>query len=196
MPKLLDKFVERMELWAVRKAEVGRFDGIGLVDLRGHPPSFRQTIESALQLVRAHDPRRYARITKHIRWIANRVTNSMGAEFEGSIGVCNFEFSDFLGPDPDVTAARYACLLVHEATHGAIESYGIVMRPHNCIRLERLCVTEQNRFAARLTAADSERYPRDSLHLDFRAGYWHREWSDSPMKRRLSFLRRWLVDWW
>ncbi len=118
----------------------------------------------------------------------------MGVGYEHRIRACNVEFTETLGPDEDTSVARYACLLVHEATHGVIESRGVTISKENQIRIERLCMTEQNRFATRLTAADPERFPRELLHLDFRAGYWHWEWTANPWKKVLSFLSRWFAD--
>ncbi len=118
----------------------------------------------------------------------------MGAGYEPEIYTCNIEFSDTLGPDHDTTVARWACVIVHEATHGAIESRGIRIGAHNRIRIERLCMAEQNRFAAKLAAADAERYPVERLRLDFRAGCWHREWTASPASKVRTFLSRWFAD--
>jgi hypothetical protein len=115
--------------------------------------------------------------------------------YEHGIHTCNVEFSDALGPTQEITSALYACFIVHEATHGAIDSKGIRYRPHNRIRIERLCTAEHNRFAARLTALDPERYPKEILHEDFRAGYWDREWTTSRPRRIFSFLSRLFADW-
>jgi hypothetical protein len=194
MGRVLDKLVHRMELYAMQHAAIGTFDGIGLVDFRGHPKSFRHTVECSLRLIRDNDPRRYARITKHIRWIANRVTNTMGIEYEPWICACNVEFTDIPGASPDVLAAGYACFLIHEATHGAIEARGIPCDVSHRVRIERLCMAEQNRFAARLAALDPQRYPLHLLQLEFNENYWRNEWSAGRLKITSSFLSRWFAD--
>jgi hypothetical protein len=194
MPKLLHKLVDRMELWALRGSEVTRLDGIGLSDLRGHPASFRQTIECSLRLIRENDARRYARVRREIRWIVNRVTGENGASYCRDNRTLSIEFTDRVGETEDIRAALNACIIVHEATHGTLLSRGIAYKPHNRVHIERLCVAEQNRFAAKLAAGDPERYPANLLHEDFRAGYWHSEWTGSRLKRAFSYLSRRLAD--
>lgn len=70
MGRFLDRCFERIELLALPMGEVGRFDGIGLAHVRRRGDQrdlFRRTIEESLRLLREHDPRRYARIKRHIR---------------------------------------------------------------------------------------------------------------------------------
>jgi hypothetical protein len=85
-------------------------------------------------------------------------------------------------------------MLVHEATHGVIESRGIELASENRVRVERLCTAEQNRFAAKLSAYDPVRYPRTLLHFDFDERYWESEWKTGGMKKNASFISRWLAD--
>ena len=107
---------------------------------------------------------------------------------------CNVEFNDRIGETHDIRVATYAIILVHEATHGAIESCGIKYDTHNRSRIERLCVKEQNRFASLLAAFDPDRYPEDRLHAEFRESDWHPEWMATPTQRRISFLSRLFAD--
>jgi hypothetical protein len=184
-----------MDLWAFMCNEVARVDGIGLADLRRHPASFRETIKSSLRLIREIDFRRYRRVCREIAWIVNRVTgSSSGADYYRSIRTCNIEFTDAVGETQDIRIAIYACVLIHEATHGALDSRGIPYAAYNRVKIERLCVTEQNRFAARLTAIDPERYPEERLHETFIAGHWHADWTATPTQRRVSYLSRLFSD--
>ena len=197
MRKLLDKLVDRMVLWGFGLAEVGCFDGIRLVDARwrdGSRLSFRITIEESLRLVASRDPRRYTRIRQYIKWVVNRVSNTMGAEYDFRRRMCSIEYDDMTGVDRDVVSAFYACILVHEATHGAIESRGIRMSPDNRVAVERLCTTEQNRFATRLASVEPQRYPARLLHFEFREDYWRGEWMAAPQQRRKAFISRFIAD--
>ena len=194
MPRLLDKLVDRMMLWSMRKGEGGRFDGIGLVDNRGHDDSFLQVMQCSLRLIQEHDARRYARIKRHISWIVNQVCNALGGQYQPSIRACFLQFDPAPDLSRDVVIAFWACMLVHEATHGVIETRGIKMRTENRVRIERLCTAEQNRFATRLTGHDPARYPAVLLQHKFDAGYWEPEWKKGGGERAASFVRRSLVD--
>lgn len=194
MQRFLTGILNRVVLLLMRMSIVGRFDGVALVDFRSRGDSFRETVEESLRLVRKHDVRRYARVIKHIRWIVNAVNNSLGAEYDSSIRSCTIEFFDVSDFPKDALAAMWACCLVHEATHGAIGSRGIKYNAQNRARIERLCVAEQNRFAARLAAVDPERYPKSLLHEEFDEASWKGEWNTSRLKRSLSYLSRCYAD--
>lgn len=196
MRNLVTRICDRVILWGMRGNEVGRFDGIGIADMRNGGDSFRQTMQDSLMLVRQHDPRRYARIKRFIHWIANRVSSKGSAGgYDFSIRTCHIEFyGEFPGLVRDAMVAVYACILVHESTHGLIESLGIQYCGDDRARIERLCVQEQNRFAAKLVALDPGRYPASCLLVDFKASDWQEHWSMTPLGSGLSLLSRALTD--
>jgi hypothetical protein len=180
---------DRLLLWVARTSVVGTVDGVRLADVRG-PASFKGILERALGLIRQHDPRRYARVTRYIHWILNQATPDKGMSYNERIHLCLVEFFEMPGLDKEVLAAFYACALVHESTHGLVASYEIPYNPETRARIERLCVIEQNRFASRLAAVDSALYPIELLHIDFDEGIWKNAWTESRLKTGLSLLHR------
>ncbi len=194
MPAFLDNLVWRAMLWSIRKSETGRVDSIGLASFRGHGDSFTKTIESALRLIKEQDPRRYARVKRHIAWVVNQVNSALGAQYQPKMRTLFLQFEEAPEVPPDVLIALYASTIVHEATHGVIEARGIEMSEANRLKIERLCVAEQNRFVAILRARDPERYP--PCYLNFRADerYWAPEWEKSPAQRALSYIKRLRAD--
>jgi hypothetical protein len=96
--------------------------------------------------------------------------------------------------DHAFSVAFHACFLVHEATHGEVSARGIRMTPEFRSKVERLCVAEQNRFAARLTRMDPERYPPDLLRFEFNEKDWHPDWTATPREWRKAVLSRWVSD--
>jgi hypothetical protein len=194
MPRFLDKFVDRMMLWSMRGNETGRFDGIGLANFRGHGDSFTKTIQSSLRLIQEQDPRRYARVKQHIAWIVNQVNSTLGAQYQPRIRTLFLQFDEARDLPPDVVIAFYACMIVHEATHGLIESRGIKMTTKDGLRIESLCTVEQNRFAAKLSGHDPARYPSALLQHKFDAGYWEPEWNKGGGERAVSFIKRSIAD--
>ena len=196
MRRYLDKLAWRVLLWEIEGNQVGRFDGIGLAHLRWRDDSqesFRKMMEEALRLVREYDPRRYSRIKRNIKWIVNRVTDGpMGAEYFYKVRTCNIEFTAIPDLAPQIAAAFWAVILVHEATHGVFESRGIPYIAKNRVRIERLCTTEQNRFAAHLRASDPSRFPL--ARFGFGEEYWHENWTASGSQYARALLSRWFAD--
>ena len=121
MFEFLDKFSDWGLLRAIEGTEVSRIDGIVLFDLRKRGDSFRPTIENALRIIRQHDPRRYARVVQYISRIVNSiVTCGTLAVYNFSVRTVHLEFRELPRASDDLLAAFYACLLVHESTHGVL----------------------------------------------------------------------------
>ena len=194
MPKLLDKLVDRMTLWTLRRSEVGRVDNVGLASLRGNGHAFSRVIESSLRLIREQDARRYARVNNHVSWIVNQIYSAAGANYQPSIRAIFLEFDELRDLPPDIVIAIYATVIIHEATHGLLESRGIHMTADNRVQIERLCTLEQNRFGAGLSAREPGRYPSALLHFDFDEGCWEPEWKKTRAERTVSFIKRSLAD--
>lgn len=181
-----------MQLRLNASSEVGRFEGIGLAHLRWRDDSralFRETMLAARRLIQERDSRRLERVKRHLKWITNAVSNTTGASYEHAIQTCNLELQDLRDVSWDVHVAFHACLIIHEATHGTVEARGISYNEKNRGRIERLCTTEQNRFAARLSAFDPDRYPAKLLQLTFDEDLWHGEWTMTRGEWRLAVLR-------
>ncbi len=196
MRALINKFLDRLLLWTIKNVEVSRFDGIALIDVRKLDDSFQPTLENALQLVREHDPRRYARIKRYIHRIVNSVSFSgTGGFYDYSTRTCMLEFQDGVpGANIEALTGLYACFLVHESTHGIVEDRGIKYTKETRVQIEHLCVSEENRFAARLSAANPELYPSSLLRIEFDEHDWDEHWNAGPLKRSLSLITRVLKD--
>jgi hypothetical protein len=191
------KFLDWMELRGIESSEVGRYDGIGLAHVRWRDDSrelFRETIEASLRLIQERDPRRYKRVKRHLKWIVNGVYNTSGACYDHAIRACKLEFHDFREISYEIHVACYARIIVHEATHGVIESHGLAYDEKNRVQIERICVAEQNRFAAKLVALDPERYPARLVMSEFDETHWIPEWTATRRGRLRALWRRWLAD--
>ncbi len=170
-------------------------DGIRIVDLRKRGDCFTRTLVGALGLVREYDPRRYKRIIRHIGWIVNEFALSRGMEYEARNRVCSVEFSEAAGIAQELLVAVYASGLIHEATHGVVISHGIPYDDQMRIRIEQLCVKEQNRFLVRLAHADPERYPLELIHVDFNESDWEPDWTMNRLQKVLRAFSRARREW-
>ena len=88
----------------------------------------------------------------------------------------DFTFAQ-LKSDSEMNAAYFAKVLVHESTHGVVASRGIRYAPELRLRIEKLCVTEENRFLNRLALTHPE--IAENLHQDFDPTRWEKSWKIS-----------------
>lgn len=182
MRRQRSRLAKSVMIWLLRKNEVERVENIGISDLRNSDDEhFRETILSALRLLQQVDPRRYRRAQACLDWIAFVTLSEPGAEYHHSYRACFMQFDPAIATlDKDFLTARYACTIVHEATHGAIYNRGIPYSTELRERIERLCVHEENRFLRRL----SETFPdiARELHWDFDPQNWESFWRQTPVE--------------
>jgi hypothetical protein len=153
-----------------------RFDDILILDHRGGAPSFYPTILSALLLIREVDPRRYARVRRHIQYIVNLAVLRGRAGY--AFGQCSIDFEEPIIRNRPYAVARWASTIVHEATHGAISARGVRYTRALRGRIERLCTEEQQRFIGAAVRARPELSKYfDRLREKFDESLWHSAWN-------------------
>jgi hypothetical protein len=175
MRKYISPLGDRFFVWVFEKCEVARFEGIILSDVTSEK-LFVVVLLEALELVRSIDPRRFSRIRRHIRFIANFSPGYSGACYDSQTRSCKFLFKGPSQDDPDRMAfvVGYAKVLVHESTHGEILARRIPYTPALRARVERLCVKEENRFVAALKRTRPE--IGDRFWTEFDEGFWDPVW--------------------
>jgi hypothetical protein len=99
----------------------------------------------------------------------------------------DFQYDPSFGDDL-THAAFYAAVIVHEATHGRIRSRGIATTKTNRIRIERICVSEQNLFLRRLDSVRPEL--GSELIRPFEPATWEFVWNASRFRRMIAHFRR------
>ena len=103
-------------------------------------------VTEALRLLRASDVRRYKRLLKHVRWIVIGDWKNL-AFYYGSTKVCGIKrVANEASGEGIGNAILVACLLVHEATHGALDQRRFSYTRNNRGRLEHICLAEELRF--------------------------------------------------
>ena len=154
-------------------------DGIKIVDSgRKKDPRFYSDTVTALELIKSADPRRYRRLQREVRFITNmeKIEQLGWASYNRSWRSCEVDYRR-MNTDResrDWSLRAYAATLVHEATHGAIYSRYIAYVPRLRARIEKLCVTEANRFVKRLDTP--EVCWSESLACPFDEKDWHSSW--------------------
>jgi hypothetical protein len=114
----------------------------------GLDPLFVPKTKEALDYLAELDPRRFRRVQSEIRAIVKSGSNRYLGSYVRPPRVCMINFSS-LSYDKGSKFSRklYVCTLVHEATHGLIDSKGIPTNGKNRSRKECLCVEEEIRVA-------------------------------------------------
>jgi hypothetical protein len=191
VPKRIQELARKGERWLHQKHEIARFEDIALVDLEDYTPYFRRTVVAALQLIKDTDPRRYARLRRHIASIVNCTRPFGGAGYFYETKTCEIDFDPRPSSEYEVQfyAAWYACTLVHEATHGVLRSHGIPYAPENRVQIEKLCMSEEQRFARHLTV-DSRIVTWLQHKLTFDPARWHAHWTTTRWQKFLFTIRR------
>jgi hypothetical protein len=176
-------------LWIYHRYETASFDGIALVDW-AETPHFTRIITAARKLIKETDPRRFRRVQRQIRFIVSCTRPFGGGAYFSDTKSCDFDFV-VIRSDGDVEfyTPWYACALVHESTHGYLQSRGIPYTPENRTRIEKLCVAEEQRFAKRLVLS-----PHVSAWLQetqvFNPRRWERSWKTTSWKAFVLTMRR------
>ena len=201
MIKISERLFNKGYLWFQKKAEVARFHGIILADLREKSRHFQTVLLESLQLIYDHDPLRFSRVQRHIRWIVNRdLALGRCAEYNAGTQTCSIDFYEPKPTDDQSwhqtwLIARNAKILVHEATHGVLLSRGIAYTSKSHVRVEELCVLEENRFVRRVVTGANERSQSElatvmeCLQSNFDPEAWEKDWTASRWRRALSLMR-------
>lgn len=137
----------------MKRHVVAESHGIKLVSISNHP-QFVPVISLAIDLICECDPRRMTRVQAQVLWIFDHA--HWGGAGCGSylprIKACRLDFEPLPEYSEAMLAADYACLIIHEATHGVLHTRRIEADGESIERVERLCYAEQNRFLRRLVS--------------------------------------------
>jgi hypothetical protein len=176
-----------------RTSVKARVESIGLVDMSlddSDDEAFVRATTDALALIQRLAPRRYRTILRETAFIVNAELTSGACynRYTRSIGV---DFPRYrVYPEADDYGwhlARYAAVLVHEATHGRLESRWFPYTKGTRAQIERICHAEQSRFLARWSAG---RFDLAELVPPFDETRWHRHWYGGILRRTRDILRR------
>ena len=190
MKTLIRKLSLKVELWILASSVVARFDGIVIADLNNRSPRFPEIMLAALQLLKTTDPGQYARVRMRLAWISCETLAIRGyAQYRHATRRCCI---DFLEPsaeyDAEFLVGWYASTLVHEATHGEIESRGLEYTNDLRSRIEHLCVKQEQKFISRLAHTHSDLAHR--LYYEFDASNWQWSWNSTRWEWLHAKLKR------
>ena len=144
--------------WLNARHSATTIDGVRVLDF-GELPSganhdrFTAYLRDALFLIRFHDPVRYRRVVRHVRHFESAPCRTM-AHFTPSTRTCVIDFNKEPLDDGGIIhpwyVAYFAGVIVHEATHGYLLDRFVPYTKANRVRVERICINQQNDFLTRL----------------------------------------------
>jgi hypothetical protein len=138
------RFFDRI---ALRLSSGEQFDGLWIGAFDDRPEPMFHRLREALQLIKTHDPLRYARLARDLKrvWVFSIPTPAC---FNYRLDACQLDERFVLAET--TTPELLASVIVHEATHARLWSYGIgydeALRP----RVEAICVRRQLAFVKKL----------------------------------------------
>ncbi|MBI3987043.1 MAG: hypothetical protein HY343_08995 [Lentisphaerae bacterium] len=140
--------------------------------------AFCRHVAQALELIQGADPRRFRLVTKELRFIVNQeLWGSCGRYLRG-IHACSVDYGRYdFARDEQWYLAELARLIIHDATHGYLHSRGIPSSKANRLRVEHVCLVEENRFSQRLGgrfAANLEEFHPEWVEAHYRTPWWTR----------------------
>jgi hypothetical protein len=180
-----------LERWLMNQVILESVDGIKIVDVsqsRKADHRFQADTVAALHLIRSVDPRRFRRIQREIEFIVNCEAVSF-ASYNRPLRRCEVDYGRLdATDDPEWYLWGYSAVVVHEATHGVLYSRHIAYTPELRSRIERLCHTEEKRFARRFDTAGTRW--SDALVGDFDEQEWHPSWYSTFSQRWSRLITR------
>jgi hypothetical protein len=139
--------------------------------------SFVEMTKEALDLISKNDRKHFFRIKQEIKYIVPGYIS--GAAYDRYTRTCTVDFQRYkFDKNYNWYLYSYAGMLVHESTHGYLDSKGIGYTSKNRIRIERICHNEENRFYSKI-----EYSLKDRLMTKFDEKRWYYSWHSSILKK-------------
>jgi hypothetical protein len=153
--ELINVVLGKRRTWVWKRKALKVHDGIRIVyrSLRKDlVEEFAPKVCEALALIASKDPRRYRRVRRYVQFIVAQELDAAAVYYRRP-PACLVDFGRYM--DRRVgkrVASLLAASIVHEATHGALFHWCPRPDREAGLRMERICMIEQIRFAHRVSA--------------------------------------------
>ena len=175
-------------LQVLKRFKQGNYSSIGISCLITDDHVFYDFICDILKLIQQFDEKRYLRVINELSWIVNTKSLKVDCgEYKHSIKLCSIHCNFSVEQTLD-DKIFFASVIIHEATHGYLASKGFEYTKERRVQIERICVTEQNRFLANVAYKHpdiSKKYIRK-----FTPEPWQETWKSSKWSRFKTEITR------
>lgn len=126
----------------------------------GTDPLFVERTKEALDYLEKLDSRRFRRVKREIKAIVKAHPSAWyGGKYLRHVKACLVNPDGFKYEENSTDAMKlFACTLVHEATHGMLDSLDIPYNRKTKLRIERLCIEEEVRFSSRFNDENEKQW--------------------------------------
>jgi tetratricopeptide (TPR) repeat protein len=172
---------------------LARIDGVAICDATPGQPfkdAFLELTNKAMALIKSLDSRRYHRVCRYLRYIANTPLLSRG-QYGRRLKICCVDYAKHFNAGHRQKNLRdFAGLLIHEATHGLLFEKSIPYDEETWERVERLCHLEAYRFALHFEPGYADLCPGSYNPA------WHKQFRErSGEVARAAARKRFLESW-
>ena len=146
--RALNHLPEKLMLRFGRRFSVEGINLVVFVKNREKVGILRAKVTDALRLVQNHSPKNYARVQTFTPNILIFDAYGNRAIYISDLKLCQVS-ADYALLEK-TTPSHLASILVHEATHGFLDSRRITYEEPHRVRIKRICIKEQMALARRL----------------------------------------------
>jgi len=184
---------ERLAMCAARRFKLGGVRLYVFLQGRTRADQLRLRATAALALIQTNSPKLYSRVCRFIPRILVFGAHVYNAVYISDLKLCDLSIEYALA---DTTIpSRLAMTLVHEATHGYLQSGGLLYEEHRREHMEHICMRTELEFARKLPQS-TELIAEVEARLNIPADYWK---SEAFAQRNIDYFKkagapRWLVS--
>jgi len=184
----LQKLLIYLENSQIKRGKKEVYHGIILCDINldeSDDEKFFKITKEAIDLIAKIDQRRFKRVKSELKYILNQELLSIGV-YRKRLRACGIDFGEYeFDENYKWYLYSYAGTIVHEATHGYLDTKKYKYTSKNRVQIEKICRTEQNRFLKKL---DYEL--KDQLIRKFNEKDWDFYWHASKWDQLKAILQR------
>lgn len=144
-PRLLERIIAFPERHLLRHSKGEKFGGLWIAVFGDNPETVLHRLREALRLIEVHDPTRYSRLRRDLKRVWVLRLPSLGS-YNSRLDACELNEDFVLAETPELLAS----VIVHEATHARLRSYGIGYGERTRPRIEAICIRRELAFAAKI----------------------------------------------
>jgi len=159
---------------------------------RNRAEKLRIKVTAALALIETNSPKLYSRVRRFVPRILIFGGHVYNAVYISDLKLCDVSIEYALA---DTTIpSRLAMTLVHEATHGYLQSGGLLYEEHRRERMEHICMRTELALARKLPQS-AELVSEVEAKLSIPSDYWKRE---AFAQRNIDYFKtvgapRWVI---
>jgi hypothetical protein len=184
---------ERLAMCVARRFDLGGVQLFTFLLGRNRADDLRRKATAALALIETNSPKLHTRVRRFVPKILIFGAHVYNAVYIADLKLCDLSIEYALADT--TTPSRLAMTLVHEATHGYLQSGGLLYEEHRRERMEHICMRTELALARKLPQS-GELISEVEAKLSIPSDYWKRE---AFAQRNVDYFKhigapRWVIS--